>query len=194
MILGYVLHKGSSRFKGSELGKGRNLTAFRIERTWEKLHPGQTKQESPATKQPVITAPNPSVHTEAGQKPQANAGRNNPVYESYTEWQPDRLRTEFEHDGKNYDRYIPEKVLDYLNDECDFREVANWQPLQNLAIAFFYACRFSSRGGFQRWRRRLAVRPQMGARPGGGRDRVHAPLCAGGFAQAWQTNEIRNET
>lgn len=137
VIRGYVLHKGSSRFKGSELGKGRNLTASRIERTWEKLHPEQTKQESPTPKQPVITAPKPFVHNEAGQKPQTDAGRNNLVYEYYTEWQPDRLRTEFEHDGKNYNRYIPEKVLDCLNDEFDFRELANWQALQNLAIAFF---------------------------------------------------------
>ena len=137
VIRGYVLHKGSSRFKGSELGKGRNLTASRIGRTWEKLHPEQAEQESPAPKQPVVTTVKPPVHNEAGQKTQTNAGRNNPVYESYTEWQSDRLRTEFEHDGKNYDRYIPEKVLDCLNDEFDFREVANWQPLQNLAIAFF---------------------------------------------------------
>ena len=137
VIRGYVLHKGSSRFKGSELGKGRNLTASRIERTWEKLHPEQTKQESPTPKQPVITAPKPSVHNEAEQKPQTDAGRNNPIYEYNTEWQPDRLRTEFEYAGKNYDRYIPEKVLDCLNDEFDFRELANWQALQNLAIAFF---------------------------------------------------------
>ena len=140
IIRGYVLQKGSSRFKGSELGKGRNLTASRIERTWEKLHTEevkQAKQESLTPKQPVITAPNPSVHTEAGQKPQTDTGQNNSVHEDYTAWQSDRLRTEFEHDGKNYDRYIPEKVLDCLNDEFDFREVANWQPLQNLAIAFF---------------------------------------------------------
>lgn len=132
-----MLHKGSSRFKGSELGRGRNLTASRIERTWEKLHPEQTKQESPAPKRPVVTTPKPSVHNKAGQKTQTNVGRNNPVYEYYTEWNPDRLRFEFEHDGKNYDRYIPEKVLDCLNDEFDHRELANWQPLQNLAIAFF---------------------------------------------------------
>lgn len=137
VIRGYVLHKGSSRFKGSELGKGRNLTASRIERTWEKLHPEQTKQESPTPKQPVVTTVKPPVHNEAGQKTQTNAGRNNPIYEDYTAWQPDRLRTEFEHNGKNYDRYIPGKVLDCLNDEFDHREVANWQPLQNLAIAFF---------------------------------------------------------
>lgn len=140
VIRGYVLHKGSSRFKGSELGKGRNLTASRIERTWERLHAEevkQAKQESPTPKQPVITTPKPSVHNEAEQKPQTDAGRNNSVYEYYTEWNPDRLRFEFEHDGKNYDRYIPEKVLDCLNDEFDHRELANWQPLQNLAIAFF---------------------------------------------------------
>lgn len=115
IIRGYVLQKGSSRFKGSELGKGRNLTASRIERTWEKLHTEevkQAKQESLTPKQPVITAPNPSVHTEAGQKPQTDTGQNNSVHEDYTAWQSDRLRTEFEHDGKNYDRYIPEKVLD----------------------------------------------------------------------------------
>lgn len=140
VIRGYVLHKGSSRFKGSELGKGRNLTASRIERTWEKLHTKevkQPKQESLTPKQPVVTKPKPSVHNEAEQKPQTDAGRNNSVYEYYTEWNPDRLRFEFEHDGKNYDRYIPEKVLDYLNEEFDFRELANWQALQNLAIAFF---------------------------------------------------------
>lgn len=137
VIRGYVIQIGSSRFKGSELGKGRNLTASRIEGTWEKLHPGQAKQESPMPKQPVVTTPKLSVHTEAGEKLQTDAGRSDPVYESYTEWQPDRLHTEFEHDGKNYDRYIPVKVLDCLNDEFDFREVANWQALQNLAMAFF---------------------------------------------------------
>ena len=54
MIRGYVLCKGSTRFKASELGKGRNLTASRIWQTWEKLHPEQdkqkTKQASPTPK------------------------------------------------------------------------------------------------------------------------------------------------
>lgn len=137
VIRGYVLHKGSSRFKGSELGKGRNLTASRIERTWEKLHPGQAKQECPTPKQPVISESTPPVIKEPIPQPQSEVERNSPVYEDYAEWQPNRLHTVFEHDGKTYDRYLPEKVLDYLNDEFDFREVANWQDLQNLAIAFF---------------------------------------------------------
>ena len=50
---------------------------------------------------------------------------------------PTRLPTEFEQDGKTYKRYLPGKVLDFFNDEFDFRELANWQDLQNLAIAYF---------------------------------------------------------
>ncbi len=137
VIRGYVLHKGSSRFKGSELGKGRNLTASRIERTWEKLHPGQTEQESQTQRQPVVTTPKLSVHNGTGHKPQPIISQNNPISEDYTEWQPNRQHTEFEHDGKNYKRYLPDKVLDFLNDEFDHRELANWQTLQNLAMAYF---------------------------------------------------------
>lgn len=44
VIRGYVLCKGNTRFKASELGKGRNLTASRIKQTWEKLHPEQDRQ------------------------------------------------------------------------------------------------------------------------------------------------------
>ena len=43
----------------------------------------------------------------------------------------------FEHDGKTYKRYLPCKVLDFFNDEFDYRELANWQALQNLAMAYF---------------------------------------------------------
>ena len=34
-------------------------------------------------------------------------------------------------------RYLPDKVLDFFNDEFDYRELANWQDLQNLAMAYF---------------------------------------------------------
>ena len=52
MIRGYVLCKGNTRFKASELGKGRNLTASRIRQTWEKLHPEQAKQSRPTPNRP----------------------------------------------------------------------------------------------------------------------------------------------
>ncbi len=129
VIRGYVLCKGNTRFKASELGKGRNLTASHIERTWEKLHPAQARQANPAPKQPVVN--------DAGQKQPSNVLPFHPVYEDYKEWNPDRLHTQFAHEGKDYDRYIPEKVLDCLDNEFDYRELANWQDLQNLAIAYF---------------------------------------------------------
>ncbi len=136
-IRGYVLCKGNTRFKASELGKGRNLTASHIIQTWEKLHPEKTEQASLTPKQSVVTTPNSPATKEHAPLLQSEVQHNNPAYEDYTEWQSDRLRTEFEHDGRNYDRYIPGKVLDCLNDEFDHRELANWQALQNLAVAFF---------------------------------------------------------
>ena len=137
VIRGYVLLRGNTKFKASELGKGRSLTASRIRQTWEKLHSDNAQQVRTTAKQPVVPTPKPSVFHEAAQNLQPRVQRNTPVYEDYTTWQPDRLRAEFEHDGKTYERYIPDKVLDCLNDEFDHRELANWQALQNLAMAYF---------------------------------------------------------
>lgn len=137
LICGYVLHKGSSRFKGSELGKGRNLTASRIIQTWEKLHPEQARLEGATPKQPDVAKPNPEIDNEVETRHQPDVRQPNLIYEDYKEWKSDRLHTKFEHDGRNYDRYIPEKVLDSLNDEFDYRNLVNWQALQNLAIAYF---------------------------------------------------------
>lgn len=137
MIRGYVLCKGNTRFKASELGKGRNLTASRIMQTWAKLHPEQVIWENPTPKQPVVIKLTPSVQNDNEQKTQTDVRRNTPVYEDYTEWKSDRLHTSFKYDGKNYDRYIPGKALDCLNDEIDYRELTNWQALQHLTIAYF---------------------------------------------------------
>ena len=39
VLHGYTVLRGNSRFKSSILGKGRNLTASKLEATWKKLHP-----------------------------------------------------------------------------------------------------------------------------------------------------------
>ncbi len=39
VLHGYTILRGNSRFKSSILGKGRNLTAPKLEATWKKLHP-----------------------------------------------------------------------------------------------------------------------------------------------------------
>ncbi len=137
VIRGYVLCKGNTRFKASELGKGRNLTASRIMQTWKKLHPETAMFERPTQKPPVVRTPVPSTRNVSEQNTQSTVRHNNPVYETYTEWLSNRVHTEFTHDGKNYDRYVPKEVLDCLDNEFDYREVSNWKALQNLAIAFF---------------------------------------------------------
>ena len=85
-----------------------------IRQTWEKLHPEQDKQKakqaSPTPKPTATATPKPSVPNEARQKPQPFVLRNNPVYEDYTDYKPNSLPTEFEHDGKTYKRYLPEDV------------------------------------------------------------------------------------
>lgn len=92
MIHGYVLCKGNTRFKASELGKGRNLTASRIKQTWEKLHPEQdrqkAKQASPTSKPTATSTQKQSVLNKARQEPQPFVLRNNPVYEDYTDYKP----------------------------------------------------------------------------------------------------------
>lgn len=141
MIRGYVLLKGSAKYKASELGIGRNLTASHIRQAWEKLHPGQDKQKAEqagATPEPTSTPrPKPSVPNEARQKPQPVIRQSNPVCGNYISWQPGRQRTEFEYGGKTYSRYLPDRVIDFFNDEFDYRELANWQALQHLAMAYF---------------------------------------------------------
>lgn len=137
VIRGYVLLKGNTKFKASELGKGRNLTASHIKQTWEKLHSDNTQQVRTTPKQPVVTTPKPSVPNGTMQKSQPVRRQNNPIFEDYTDYQPNRQPTEFEHDGKTYKRYLPDRVLEFFNDEFDYRELANWQDLQNLAMAYF---------------------------------------------------------
>ena len=89
IIRGYVLCKGNTKFKASELGKGRNLTASRIRQTWEKLHPEQDKQKAKqagVTSKPTATpTPKPTVPNTAKQKSQPVIRQSNPVYEDYTE-------------------------------------------------------------------------------------------------------------
>lgn len=135
VIRGYVLLKGNTKFKASELGKGRNLTASRIKQTWEKLHQDKAQQVRTATKQSVL--PTPSVPNGTQQKSQSVIRQSNPIFEDYTTYKLNSQPTVFEHDGKTYKRYLPDKVLDYFNDEFDYRELANWQDLQNLAMAYF---------------------------------------------------------
>lgn len=53
VLHGYTVLRGNSRFKSSILGKGRDLTASKLEATWKKLHPVA----------PSVVKPSPTVGT-----------------------------------------------------------------------------------------------------------------------------------
>ena len=127
--------QGQYKVQGFRTRKG--AQPDRIRQTWEKLHQDKAQQVRPATKQPVVSTPKPSVSNDTKQTSQPVIRQNNLILEDYTDYQPNRQPTEFEHDGTTYKRYLPDKVLDFFNDEFDYRELANWQALQNLAMAYF---------------------------------------------------------
>ena len=83
IVRGYILKKGNAKFKASELGKGRNLMASKLEGTWKKLHDTQNQQ------------------TKIDR-------RESDIRPDYTAYRPDTRRVEFEYEGKFYSCFIPE--------------------------------------------------------------------------------------
>lgn len=127
-VYGYSIGKDKARFKASELGTGRKLTASRIENTWNKLH----SQSAAKAKQPVKLA---------GTKPVAPVV-SKPVVShkqvtDYTSWREGTSRYELSHGGKTSQFYIPNDVMQIFDDEFDCREIVNWQELTDMAVALF---------------------------------------------------------
>lgn len=128
-VYGYSIGMGKARFKASELGTGRKLTASRIEDTWNKLHSqsavksaqpvkkSETKPVAPVVSKPVVS-PDKQVL-------------------DYTSWQEGTSRYELTHGGKISQFYIPNDVMQVFDDEFDYREIVNWQELTDMAIALF---------------------------------------------------------
>ena len=126
---GYSIGKGKARFKASELGTGRKLTASRIEDTWNRLH----SQPAEKAKQPV---------KKAGTKPVAPVVSKpvvpfNKQVTDYTSWQEGTSRYELTHGGITSQFYIPNDVMQVFDDEFDYREIVNWQELADMAVALF---------------------------------------------------------
>ena len=112
VIRGYILKKGNARFKASELGKGRNLMASKLEGTWNKLRPNQERQTKADSRNPIfdriipLTDPIPAVSI-FGAKAIHTPGLS------------------------------PKKVMQVFYDEFDNREVDNWADLMNEACYHF---------------------------------------------------------
>lgn len=141
VVRGYVLAKGNAKYKASELGYGRKLTAKNIENTWSSFHQG--KVDARYTFQ-VARKVKPSEQTTIiGVKSKSEATLSKPVekpkpkIETYSEWQPDTTRVSVSLNDGAYDRFVPKDVSRYFEDEFDYRFVGNWKELTNLAIAYF---------------------------------------------------------
>ena len=130
VLRGYVLKKGNARYKASELGRGRNLTASRIEGTWKKLHTAsRTKGVSmqPDTRRPAADATRPA--------PVSTQGK--PVFPSYTEYRTGTTLYRIGDERNSPGYFIPDAALDVFNDEFDYRETANSRNLTDMAVALF---------------------------------------------------------
>ena len=126
LLRGYVLKKGNARYKASELGRGRNLMASRLEGTWRKLH------AAPGTK----TVPTPPAARKPAPATPFRAQGTAPV-PRYTDYRPGTTPYRIDIDGGSLRCFIPDEALDVFNDEFDYRETANSRDLTDMAVALF---------------------------------------------------------
>ena len=121
VLHGYALVKGNASYKASKLGKGRNLTASRIEATWKELHQARPiPQNIPTAKPgtPVMAKPSASRH-------------------GYASYKPGTVSYDLNVQGKDFRFYIPEGAAEVFNDEFDYRETANHKELTDMAVGLF---------------------------------------------------------
>ena len=158
VLHGYTLRKGNVVIKASEL-RGRAFTVSRLEDTWRKLHAQknvdtttqktqrtstatntdstrtsrmqdeQTRQTQIPTTPRIVASPTP----QAAPTPKLNYA----TLIDYTQYRAGTTSYMLERDGKEQRFYIPEKVLEFFDNEFDYRATANWQELTNLAVALF---------------------------------------------------------
>ena len=119
---GYTVLRGNSRFKSSKLGKGRDLTASKLEATWKKLRPVA----------PSVVKPSSTVVTSQ------TTGRK-PITERYAEHQnavqpkteaPPVFRKVLSVDGKNYSIAMPMEA--YKTMEENFSTPDESVPVENV--------------------------------------------------------------
>lgn len=141
VVRGYVLAKGNAKYKASELGYARKLTAKNIEHTWHSFHQGNVdarytyqiaRKVKPSEQTAIMDMESKSEATlsKPVEKPM-------PKMKTYSQWQPGTTRVSVSLNDGVYDRFIPKDVSRYFDDEFDYRFVGNWKELTNLAMAYF---------------------------------------------------------
>ena len=166
-IKGYSIVSGNTKYKSSELDRG--LTYSRLSATWWRLHPivKTEPEESPVARKP-IDSPKPMPVVPIKKKPIVSERKPKPMpipeqekrtpapsrpdstYD-YSFWTPDRKSVDLEVDGISRQCFLPKNVLQLFDDIFDYREIENFEPLTNLACAYFAGMmpsgRYVSTGG-----------------------------------------------
>lgn len=136
---GYSIGMDKARFKASELGTGRKLTASRIEDTWNRLHSQSTAKAKQPVKNAGIKPVAPVVSKPVVSKPVVSKPVVSPHKQvaDYTSWREGTSGYDLSYNGKTSRYYILNDVMQVFDDEFDFREIANWQELTDMAVALF---------------------------------------------------------
>ena len=130
VLHGYTVLRGNSRFKSSILGKGRDLTASKLEATWKKLHP-----IAPSVVKPSSTVGTPKT-TERKPLTERNSERQN-IAQSKPEI-PSVFRKILSVDGKSYSIKMPMEAYKAMEDAIEVPdESMPFENVLNVAMLLF---------------------------------------------------------
>lgn len=130
VLYGYTVLRGNSRFKSSILGKGRDLTASKLEATWKKLHPVA----------PSVVKPSSTVGT-------SQTAERNPVTEQNSGHQsvaqtkpeaPSVFRKILSVDDEKYSITVPLEAYKAMRDDIEVPdESVPFENVMNVAMLLF---------------------------------------------------------
>ncbi len=139
-IVRYTVHRGHRWYKASEIGPSRSFTVSRLKSTWELFHSSSVSQdESELNAEVRNTKPQNSQQNVTPIAPHNSSIRKKVGKEAkdYTVRRPKTIPYDLEMEGKSTRVYIPEKAMDFLDDEFDYRYVSNHHELTQLAVSLF---------------------------------------------------------
>ncbi len=125
-VRGYSIRMGNSIYKASDLGKGRNLTASRIEATWRRLH----KEASYTSKEPWQQLQRPSWQRATPQSmPLPQVVRDEPKHSHQV----------IKAAGHDYEIDVPDKAISAMKDEiASYQEPAETaERIADVALLLF---------------------------------------------------------
>lgn len=130
VLHGYTILRGNSRFKSSTLGKGRNLTATKLEATWKKLHPVA----------PSVVKPSSTVGTLQTTERKHISGRNSDC-QSVVQTKPEAppiFRIILSVDEKHYSIAMPLEAFTAMKDAIELPgESVPFENVLNVAMLLF---------------------------------------------------------